>query len=123
MKPIIAISAVLTALCASHGMSLAGAPEVVAVEAERSSDGTLRFDVTVRHADEGWDHYADAFTVHAPDGTLLGTRTLLHPHVDEQPFTRSLSGVEVPSGVTSVLVRANDSVHGAGEPVEFELPR
>ena len=123
MKPIIAICAVLTALCASYGVSLAGAPEVVAVEAERSSDGTLRFDVTVRHADEGWDHYADAFTVHAPDGTLLGTRTLLHPHVDEQPFTRSLSGLEVPSGVTSVLVRANDSVHGAGEPVEFELPR
>ena len=43
--------------------------------------------VTVQHADTGWDHYADAWEVLAPDGTVLGTRTLLHPHTDEQPFT------------------------------------
>lgn len=108
------------ALCAAP--ALGGSPTVEDVRAARSGDGTWRFDVTVRHADEGWDHYANAFTVHAPDGTLLGTRTLFHPHVNEQPFTRSLSGVAVPDGVSRVGVRAHDSVHGAGEMVEVELP-
>lgn len=34
--------------------------------------------------------------------------------MEEQPFTRSLSGVEVPEGVTRVRVRARDSEHGHG---------
>jgi hypothetical protein len=56
----------------------------------------------------------DAFEVVAPDGMVLSTRTLLHPHVDEQPFTRSLSGVEIPAGIGEVTVRAHDSVDGYG---------
>jgi hypothetical protein len=36
--------------------------------------GSYRFDVTVRHADTGWDHYADAWDILTPDGTLLGSR-------------------------------------------------
>ena len=72
------------------------------------------FTVTLSHADEGWDHYADRWEVLAPDGTVLGARTLLHPHVHEQPFTRSLDGVAIPEGVDSVTVRAHDSVHGHG---------
>jgi hypothetical protein len=101
----------------------AGEAVVEAVEVTPSTDGTFRFDVTVRHADEGWDHYADAFTVETADGTVLGTRTLFHPHVEEQPFTRSLSGVSVPESLADVLVRAHDSVHGPGEAVEVPLPR
>lgn len=101
----------------------AGEARVENVETSRAADGTWRFSVTVAHADEGWDHYADAFTVHAPDGTLLGTRTLFHPHVEEQPFTRSLSGVAVPEGTDTVLVRARDSVHGEGPAVEVRLAR
>ena len=57
---------------------------------------------------------ANRFEVLAPDGTVLGTRVLLHPHVDEQPFTRSLSGVEIPDGITEIRVRAGDSVHETG---------
>jgi hypothetical protein len=96
------------------GSAQAGEADVVDVEVMRAADGTWRFDVTVRHADTGWDHYADAWEVVAPDGTVLGTRTLLHPHVDEQPFTRSLAGVAIPDGVTEVSVRAHDSVDGYG---------
>jgi hypothetical protein len=70
--------------------------------------------VTVKHDDEGWDHYADRWEVLGPDGEVLGTRVLYHPHVGEQPFTRSLGGVEVPEGVEKVVVRARDSVHGYG---------
>jgi hypothetical protein len=87
---------------------------VLDVSAAPMGDGTWRFEVTVQHADAGWDHYADAWEVLAPDGAVLGTRTLLHPHTDEQPFTRSLTGVSVPNGVTEVKVRAHDSVHGHG---------
>jgi len=76
-----------------------GEANVVAVDVTRERAGTYRFDVTVRHADEGWKHYADRWDVLAPDGTVLGTRVLLHPHVNEQPFTRSLSGVTIPDGI------------------------
>jgi len=89
--------------------SAAGEADVVGVAMHRDGAGTYSFDVTVRHGDAGWDHYADAWEVLAPDGkTVLATRTLLHPHEDEQPFTRSLSGVRIPDGVTEVIVRAHD---------------
>ena len=91
-----------------------GEADVLEVKVTPGADGAWRFDVTVQHADTGWDHYADAWEVLAPDGTVLGTRTLLHPHVDEQPFTRSLTGLQIPDGVTEVTVRAHDSVHGHG---------
>lgn len=101
----------------------AGEADVVAAEAMRAGGGTWRVSATVRHADEGWDHYADAFEVLAPDGTVLATRTLHHPHVEEQPFTRSVS-VAVPDGIDHVTVRAHDSVHGhGGASVEVLLPR
>ena len=94
---------------------------MIAAEASRAGDGTWRVSATIRHADEGWDHYADAFEVLAPDGTVLETRTLHHPHVEEQPFTRSV-GVAVPDGVDRLTVRARDSVHGlGGASVEIDL--
>lgn len=75
---------------------------------------SCRFDVTVRHADQGWDHYADKWDILTPDGQLIATRVLHHPHVDEQPFTRSLNRVEIPAGLDRVIIRAHDSVHGYG---------
>lgn len=98
----------------------AGEPTVVAAKATRTGD-SWRFDVTVRHADEGWDHYANAFVITLPDGTELGTRVLHHPHVDEQPFTRSLGGVRVPAGTERVHVHAVDKVHGAGPAIAVDL--
>ncbi len=98
----------------------AGEADVEDVRVARGSGGTYRFDVTVRHADEGWDHYADAWDVVGPHGAVLGTRKLLHPHDTEQPFTRSLSGVKIPAGVHEVTVRAHDSVHKYGG-AEFTL--
>ena len=94
------------------GEALVGEADVTAVEVQRTAPGVYRFDVTVRHADTGWDHYADQWQVLTPEGQVLGTRTLYHPHVDEQPFTRSLDGVAVPPEVKEVVVRARDSVHG-----------
>lgn len=98
-----------------------GCADVTEVVATPEEGGTYRFDVTVRSADTGWEKYADAWEVRAADGTVLGTRVLAHPHVDEQPFTRSLTGVELPDGLDEVIVAARDSVNGfCGE--ELTIP-
>lgn len=91
--------------------ALAGEVEIVDASALPSASGWT-FRVTLRHGDEGWDHYADAWEVRGLDGAVFGTRTLFHPHENEQPFTRSLSGVVIPEGVTVVTIHAHDKVHG-----------
>ena len=113
----------LAILCTLSGATGAwsGEADVVAAKAYPEGGGEWRFEVTVRHGDTGWDHYANKWDVLAPDGSVLGTRTLLHPHENEQPFTRSLGGVAVPEGVGSVRIRAHDSEHGYGG-AEIEVP-
>ena len=116
------VVAIVLALCGSVS-GFCGEADILGVEVKATGDGSFHFDVTVRHADIGWDHYADKWDVLAPDGTVVGTRTLHHPHVDEQPFTRSLSGVKIPADHTEVTVRAHDSVHAyGGRTITVELP-
>ncbi len=101
----------------------AGEADVVKVAVERQG-GSYRFDVTVAHADEGWQHYADGWNIVAPDGQIIATRVLYHPHVNEQPFTRSLSGVAIDSRIETVTIRAHDLVHGySGKEIIVRLPR
>ena len=95
---------------------------VVDVAVSRSGD-TYSFVVTVRSTDTGWDKYTDAWEVRSPDGEVLAVRELLHPHVDEQPFTRSLSQADVPEGTTVVTIAARDSVRGfCGHTMDVALP-
>ena len=102
----------------------AGEADVVAVKAHQDGTGAWRFTVTVKHGDEGWNHYADRFEIIAPDGSVLGVRTLFHPHEKEQPFTRSLGSVKIADEVDSVVIRAHDSIHELGGiELHFELPR
>ena len=109
-------------LLLAAGMAYGGEADVIEVKAIRTDGRTYRFDVSVLHQDEGWEHYADKWDIVAPDGTVLGTRTLYHPHVNEQPFTRSLSGVKIPQDIVWVTVRAHDSVHNyGGKVVEVKL--
>jgi len=89
----------------------AGQADVTAVKVTAETSSSFRFEVTVTHSDEGWDHYADSWEIRDREGVVYGTRTLHHPHVTEQPFTRSLSGVQIPKNITEVTVRAHDSVH------------
>ncbi len=82
------------------------------------------FYVTVKHQDKGWDHFANSWEVLTPDGEVIATRTLLHPHVNEQPFMRSLSHIKIPAGIKKVVVRAHDSVHGyGGKTMDVEISR
>lgn len=101
-------------ICGVAGRAaIAGGADVVDVKITKSGT-TFSFDVTVRHGDTGWKHYANKWEVVGPDGKVLGTRVLYHPHVDEQPFTRSLNSVRIPAAVGEVTVRAYDSKHGVG---------
>ncbi len=103
--------------------------DVTQVRAVEGTDGTWTFYVTVAHPDTGWEDYADGWDVVLPDGTVVKpnpddpfTRLLLHPHVDEQPFTRSQRGIVIPEGVTQVTVRAHDIVAGwGGQTVTVDL--
>ncbi|WP_371808746.1 hypothetical protein [Ruegeria sp. HKCCD4884] len=103
---------ILSAFLASP--AFADPPTIEKVAATRSGD-TWRFDVTIRHPDTGWDDYADGWRVLDMNGNELGMRVLHHPHVDEQPFTRSLSGVAIPEGTAQVQVQARDNVGGWAE--------
>ncbi|WP_417839237.1 hypothetical protein [Tritonibacter scottomollicae] len=89
----------------------------------RQNGGSWSFSVTLSHPDSGWDHYADGWRVLDMDGNELGLRVLAHPHVDEQPFTRALSGVALPNGTTQVQIQARCNLDGwAAEAVVFDLP-
>lgn len=102
----------------------AGEADVVKVEVIRGSDSSYQFHVTVFHQDEGWQHYADKWDIVDPDGVVLATRILQHPHTGEQPFIRSLSGVKIPGETSQVTVRAHDSVHEyGGKTVIVDIPR
>ncbi|MBO6578978.1 MAG: hypothetical protein JJ871_19095 [Thalassospira sp.] len=101
----------------------AGEADVVAAKATKTGENTYRFDVTVAHEDTGWDHYANVWQVIGPNGAIIGERVLAHPHVNEQPFTRSLSGVSIPTEITGVTLRAGDLVHAfGGAELTIELP-
>ena len=58
------------------------------------------------------------------EGNELGFRLLAHPHDTEQPFTRSLCNVEIPTSITQVVVRAKCNVHGyGGKPMLVDLAK
>ncbi|WP_415401144.1 hypothetical protein [Tateyamaria sp. SN3-11] len=88
--------------------ALAEEPVIENVDITRTAPGIYRFSVTISHPDTGWDHYADGWRVLDMEGKELGMRVLFHPHVDEQPFTRSLDGVNIPDGTREVQVQARD---------------
>jgi hypothetical protein len=88
-------------------------PDVVGATATNDGD-TWTFEVTISSPYDSPDRYADAWRVLAPDGTELAVRELTHDHANEQPFTRSLSGVEIPVGIETVTIQGRDSVNGWG---------
>ncbi|HJS31875.1 MAG TPA: hypothetical protein VJ924_07775 [Alphaproteobacteria bacterium] len=106
------MAAMALALAVAGSPAAAGEADVIAVKITARSADLYDFDVTIRSNDRGWDYYADAFEVLTLDGRLLGRRELLHPHQDEQPFTRELGGVRIPASETRVLVRARHKPAG-----------
>lgn len=87
--------------------------DVVKVTVAHIEGRNFRINTTLKHADTGWDHFANKWVVMDKMGNLLGSRILAHPHVNEQPFTRSLT-VTIPEGINEVTIVAFDSVHDDG---------
>lgn len=103
----------LTALLiASVSAAFASEVKIIGVEVKPDGENSYLFSVTLLHDDAGWDHYADKWQVVDVDGTVYGKRILAHPHDNEQPFTRSQSGIAIPADVTEVIIRAGDNVDG-----------
>lgn len=94
-------------------LNVAYAGEVAIVAANfRTMDNRLwSIQVTLQHADTGWEHYADRWRVVDSKGRVFADRVLYHPHVDEQPFTRGLRALTLPV-TTQLYVEAHDNVHG-----------
>lgn len=95
-------------------LAIAGVADVIDAKAVCNQNSTCDFTVTLQHEDFGWEHYANQWEILSPGGEVLGIRVLLHPHVNEQPFTRSLTDVSIPRSIKTVKIRARDSVHGYG---------
>ena len=84
---------------------------IIKTEFEHSVNGWTVM-VTLEHPDTGWSHYADAWRIVDKSGKELGKRVLYHPHEDEQPFTRSLSAVNIPKQTSIVYIEAHCKVDG-----------
>ena len=85
---------------------MTGDADVIGVRTTRRGSDRVDFAVTVRSRDTGWDRYADRLEAVGSDGRVMGERTLEHPHVDEQPFTRDLWGVRVQEP-TRIVIRVH----------------
>lgn len=119
LTPLLTVAMMLIA-----GPLLAGEADVTDVTVVKTAPHVYDFTVTVRHDDSGWEHYADKWEVLDLNHNVLAIRILYHPHVDEQPFTRSLSAVKIPTAVRNVNLRAHCSVHGyGGQEYPVDLPQ
>lgn len=102
--------------------------QVLKAEARRASDGSWTVSVRLDHNDEiltdGSEHYADRWQVVDPrDNSVIAERVLWHHHINEMPFTRSQSGIEIDGGLSYVLIRAACTHHGfEGRQVKLFLP-
>ncbi len=99
-------------------------PDVIDAVATQADDGSWNFAVTLSSPYDSPERYADSWRVRSADGTVFGERFLTHDHANEQPFTRSQSGIEIPDDVASVIIEGRDQVSGWGGMVlELELER
>ncbi len=97
---IICLLALFSSVC------MASDAKIVKVNIEKTPAQKFNISVTLEHSDEGWEHFANAWRIYSPEGELIGERVLHHPHVDEQPFTRTLLGLSIPAELSEVLVVA-----------------
>lgn len=99
--------------CIEPDLELSLYPDVVDVSVS-SGGGPFTFEVTIGSSYDSPERYADAWRVIGDDGEVYGVRELTHDHASEQPFTRSLAGVEIPDSVESVTIQGRDLVYGWG---------
>ncbi|MBA2441420.1 MAG: hypothetical protein H0V53_03305 [Rubrobacter sp.] len=98
-------------------------PDVEEAELERSGEG-WSLSVTISSPYDSPERYADGWRVLSPDGEILGEHELGHDHANEQPFTRTQTGLEIPEGVEEITVEGRDLENGyGGETVTVPVER
>ena len=98
-------------------------PDVIDATAQRNDD-TWTIAATLTSPYDTPERYADAWRVLGPDGEVYAERILTHDHANEQPFTRSQSGVEIPGDVSVIVIEGRDLEFGyGGDTFELELRR
>lgn len=90
----------------------ANEPKVLKVKVVCQNSNICSFFVTIKHNDTGWKHYVNRYEILNMKKEIIATRVLHHPHVKEQPFTRSISNVKLAKNQETVIIRAHDLVHG-----------
>lgn len=103
MKPVRLIPVFILLLCAN---AQAQPPIIIKAEAIVQSNQLFDIAVTIEHDDTGWEHYANEWVIIVDDKKEVGKRTLYHPHVNEQPFTRYLRDIKIPADAKSIKVYA-----------------
>lgn len=119
----LALTIVVALTTLSSSPARAGDADVIAVRTKRTAPDVYDFAVTVRSKDTGWQRYADRLEAVGPDGAVIASRNLDHPHDDEQPFTRDISGVRV-KGTANIVIRVHFKPSGFdGSTATVVLPR
>jgi hypothetical protein len=123
MKPLLIGIVLLLAGGGALSAELQKYPNVVSARVQTRVADIFDFDVTVSSLYDTPKRYADALRVMGKDGVVFGERKLLHDHGEEQPFTRDLYGVNIPTGIRAVVIQARDQQYGyGGKTVEVVLP-
>jgi len=121
---VLLLAGVVTASGSEQAGSKQKYPDVVDVEVSHQSGKRFSFAVTLSSPYDSPERYADAYRIKTTEGEVLGERILHHHHANEQPFTRRLSGVEVPEGVDRIVVEGRDQRHGyGGKTQQVRIPR
>ena len=120
MRSLFALALLCTALGVGCGDDVgpeseqARFPDVIGATATMADDGSWSVSATISSPYETADRYADAWRILGPDGEALGVRELLHDHAAEQPFTRTLAGVEIEDRIESIVIEGRDQLSGWG---------
>ncbi len=89
-------------------------PEIIGVQLVSSGDRVYDVVVSISSPYDSPERYADGWRVLDEEDNVLGTHTLMHDHANEQPFTRTQPGLEIPEGVRTITVEGRDLVNGYG---------
>lgn len=86
-------------------------PDVLSVKVRDARAGTFDFDVTVSSPYDTPARYADGIRARSKDGHVYSERKLFHDHASEQSFARDMCEVNVPAGISCVIIEARDQRH------------
>lgn len=98
---------------AEAGAELQRFPDVIGATATFDGE-TWTVSATLSSPYDTPERYADSWRVLGPDGSVYGERFLFHDHQNEQPFTRSESGIVIPDDVDVVTIEGRDQQYGWG---------